>query len=398
MIAEEIFEEPMANIAMVVSNRHDPDPRVQKEAEALVNAGHSVRIYAYDRGHEIKVQNEIINGVEIERIRTNVVPYGKIIKTGLGLRKFRSIVKKKLLEKPVEIVHCHDQDTCSIGLWWKNKNDGKFVFDAHDLYWTWLLLPNPNSIIRKMGALLLKKRDRKYAQKADLLIVATEGFENKNGFKEIYNAWRKDVLVIMNAENKYSNSWTYPEKFTIGYFGNLRDLKMFKSLIKAVKMIDKEKRPFLRIAGGGALSKKIKGIFENTTGIDYKITGRYSHTELENLMNECSVQYCLYSSKRGNIQHTIPAKLFSSVACGKKAIVNSNSLTSKICKKYNWGWEVNEDIENISKLILELHEKWSLLSKVEKEDKYPFGKFKNNINWDSQANKLTEAYFNLSKP
>ena len=84
----------MAKIAMLVSNRHDPDPRVQKEAEALVKAGNSVCIYAYDRLHEINIENEMINGVEIYRIRTQLVPYGKIWKTGKGLREFRSIVKK----------------------------------------------------------------------------------------------------------------------------------------------------------------------------------------------------------------------------------------------------------------------------------------------------------------
>ena len=82
MIAERCYDSLMANVAMLVSNRHDPDPRVQKEAEALVKAGHSVCIYAYDRLHEMPIQNEIINGVKIKRIRTEITPYGKIYKTG----------------------------------------------------------------------------------------------------------------------------------------------------------------------------------------------------------------------------------------------------------------------------------------------------------------------------
>ena len=40
---------------MIVSNRYDPDPRVQKVAEALVAAGHSVRVYAFDRQHALYV-------------------------------------------------------------------------------------------------------------------------------------------------------------------------------------------------------------------------------------------------------------------------------------------------------------------------------------------------------
>ena len=60
-------------------------------------------------------------------------------------------------------------------------------------------------------------------------------------------------------------------------------------------------------------------------------------------MDESTIQYCLYSRKRGNIEFTIPAKLFSAAACGKKAIVNFNSLASEICKQNNWGWDVNEE-------------------------------------------------------
>ncbi|MED5271589.1 MAG: glycosyltransferase, partial [Candidatus Thermoplasmatota archaeon] len=353
----------MANVAMLVSNRHDPDPRVQKEAEALVKAGHDVCIYAYDRLHEIEKQNERINGVEIKRIRTEITPYGKIYKTGKGLRKFRAIVKNELRNSKIDIVHCHDQDTCAVGLWWKKQGKGKFVFDAHDLYWTWLLLPNPKSIIRKVGALILKRRDKIYAQNSDLLIVATEGIGNKKGYKEIYKKWGKDSITIMNAENQYSDSWTYPNNFTIGYFGNLRDYQMFKQLIEAILLIDKKDRPSLRIAGSGAESEKIKKLFETYPEINCKITGRYEHSQLKDLMDECSIQYCVYTSKRGNIQHTIPAKLFSSIACGKKGIVNSNSLTSEVCKKYNWGWDVNDsNTKEISKLILKLKNEWDSVS------------------------------------
>ncbi len=384
----------MANVAMLVSNRHDPDPRVQKEAEALVKAGHEVCIYAYDRLHEIEKQNERINGVEIKRIRTEITPYGKIYKTGKGLRKFRAIVKNELRNSKIDIVHCHDQDTCAVGLWWKKQGKGKFVFDAHDLYWTWLLLPNPKSIIRKVGALILKRRDKIYAQNSDLLIVATEGIGNKKGYKEIYKKWGKDSITIMNAENQYSDSWTYPNNFTIGYFGNLRDYQMFKQLIEAILLIDKKDRPSLRISGSGAESEKIKKMFETYPEINCKITGRYEHSQLKGLMDECSIQYCVYTSKRGNIQHTIPAKLFSSIACGKKGIVNSNSLTSEVCKKYNWGWDVDDsNTKEISKLILKLKNEWDSVS--DKNSLFPFGNFKNDIDWNSQAEKLVDAYKSL---
>ena len=39
----------MPQVAMIVSNHCDPDPRVEKEAIALVDAGYEVTIHAFDR-------------------------------------------------------------------------------------------------------------------------------------------------------------------------------------------------------------------------------------------------------------------------------------------------------------------------------------------------------------
>ena len=39
----------MPKVAMVVSNPCNPDPRVEKEATALSNAGYEVTIHAFDR-------------------------------------------------------------------------------------------------------------------------------------------------------------------------------------------------------------------------------------------------------------------------------------------------------------------------------------------------------------
>jgi len=57
-----------------------------------------------------------------------------------------------------------------------------------------------------------------------------------------------------------------------------------------------------------------------------------------------------------------------------------------------------ENIDEISKLIENLSKKWNSLSKEEKNNQYPFGKFMNKLNWDSQAEKLVESYKKISMP
>ena len=66
--------------------------------------------------------------------------------------------------------------------------------------------------------------------------------------------------------------------------------------------------------------------------------------------------------------------------------------------KYATNKYITENIDEISKLIENLSKKWNSLSKEEKNNQYPFGKFMNKLNWDSQAEKLVESYKKISMP
>ena len=54
-------------ILMLLSNAFDPDPRVHREALALVEAGHQVTILCWDRDREAKL-TEVVDGIHLERI------------------------------------------------------------------------------------------------------------------------------------------------------------------------------------------------------------------------------------------------------------------------------------------------------------------------------------------
>ena len=65
----------MANIAMIVSNSCNPDPRVEKEAEALLSAGHEVSIHCLDR-QENSPTIENKNGLIFKRYKVGLTPLG----------------------------------------------------------------------------------------------------------------------------------------------------------------------------------------------------------------------------------------------------------------------------------------------------------------------------------
>ena len=106
---------------MVVSNRYDPDPRVHKEALSLAEAGHEVVVYAFDRMHEREPELRPHPRLRVERVRVRQAELGRIVPTMLGLRAFIAEVKRRIDHSPVDVVHCHDQDTCPVGYWWQSR-------------------------------------------------------------------------------------------------------------------------------------------------------------------------------------------------------------------------------------------------------------------------------------
>ena len=385
----------MTSIAMIVTNRYDPDPRVHKEATTLLKAGHKIRIYAFDRFHEIGGGVTEIDGLLVNRFQLDKPMKRSILSTKKGLDKFRKFVIKELHKDPPEVVHCHDQDTCSIGLYWKNKGavksglkKGIFIFDAHDFYWTWLLMPNPSSWWRKIGAYLLKRRDAKYAKNSDMVITPTEKRYDNPGFAELYRELGCNVITVWNSHKKVNVYPPLPEKFTVGYVGNIREYKMFKLLIDAIKEIPQGKRPVLRVAGSGMVSDKTTSSLHQAgkeLGIEVITSGRYSTDEISDLVSQCTIMYCLYPPERGNIDRAMPVKLFDSVSHGRKVISNNNSLMGDFVEYNKWGWTVEYD--NPSKLAEIIIDATNKITDVENLENIPL--------WETDSEVLINAYNRL---
>ena len=145
----------MASVAMVVTNACNPDPRVIKSAKWLAEQGHNVTIHAFDR-QQSSPKTSIEDGVNIVRYHLGLSPYGGLLRTGLGIRKFQNAVIKNLTSDCPSAVVCHDADTLRVGCKLKKKFGTKVIFDMHDLQHTWVLMNNPKSLIRKGISKLMK--------------------------------------------------------------------------------------------------------------------------------------------------------------------------------------------------------------------------------------------------
>ncbi len=157
---------------MVVSNSCAPDPRVLRSAFWLVEAGHQVTIHAFDR-LQLNSKSESIDGARIMRYHLGVTPYGGMSKTIRGILQFTKRVKATLIHSPPDLIYCHDADTLSIAVAMKKSHSIPFIFDMHDIHHSWIRMPSPNYIIRKLLSLKIESTMLRRAKVADAIITTS---------------------------------------------------------------------------------------------------------------------------------------------------------------------------------------------------------------------------------
>ncbi len=353
----------MTHVAMIVSNPCDPDPRVEKEGAALIDAGYDVTIHAFDREEKRELET-IVDGVKILRYRIGETPRGAPnMVTGarvlLGLRKFRKKVITNLQKNPPDIIHCHDADTLAVGLSLKSKLGIKLVFDMHDLAHTWARMEKPHSIIRRLVSSIIERRLIRRIKKCDLVVTSSGAVSGTShpGFREWVRRRVTDsnVVVVENRPLPSKKISPFPNRFTIGYAGKIREITMFENLIKAVDSWPNEEIPKLVIAGHGTAEKQVDSLLSNSH-IEVERINQFSRSELPSIIEKMSVMYAVYPTLRGNIlDGALPTKMFDAAMHGRPSIVNSGCLMGDIATAEKIGFTVNSsDVESLLSALLQI--------------------------------------------
>jgi len=198
----------MSKIAVVVSNPCTGDARVIKMAEAAVEMGHDVHVYA-THGNKIPAY-EIKNGVHYHRIewklptilgrnlffkllrKTNKSIYGSLVKRiapFIKYRYFRKIFSDAIVDMKPDIVHAHDLICLPTGEYVAKECDAKLVFDAHELE---VHRHPPLPFFQKK---FVAYTEKKYASKADAVITVGEHIAkileddlNRNDLHVLFNS------------------------------------------------------------------------------------------------------------------------------------------------------------------------------------------------------------------
>tara|TARA_B100001750_G_scaffold242126_1_gene254985 strand:+ start:9156 stop:10271 length:1116 start_codon:yes stop_codon:yes gene_type:complete len=327
----------MARVAAVVSNGCNPDPRVLREARWLADIGHEVTIHAFDRLENLPAET-FIDGVKIVRHSVGYTEYGGTWSTVRGLAKFRKSVIEAIDD--IDLIHCHDADTLDVGLKVANRiaKKGKttipILFDMHDLHHTWVLMPNPKSLFRRLFAGIYRRKMLRQASKVSAITTSSEGFQSWLAEYDL------ESVVVQNRPKKRDHL-PVAKKFTVGYLGRVREVESFRLLLDAVRIIPDDERPALLIAGDGNAAVKVANMVrkaESEGWLNAEVIGAFISEQLSEMMSEISVMFAMYPPHRGNIMEgAIPVKMFDAASFGRPSVVNSDCHMGDVCEDEGLG-------------------------------------------------------------
>ncbi len=372
-------------IVMTITNPFKPDPRVYKEAKSLVGHGYEVMIIAWDREGKCP-REEIVDGIKIRRIRVKA-RYGNFLNFVLKLPLFYIKAMRVLLRSDFDIIHTHDFDTAPLGFLIKCLRKKKWVYDIHDLYFTFFSMEDQRkSVLSK----IVQKFDVFFAKFADIDIVATQSIGGKHkGLREYYiksGITPEKVITIWNVPD-VREFLNYPElklrksnKFTIGFIGGQRTLSNFIILFRALE--GQEDSYKVLLVGEGKSTKKLKEIVRKEyPNLEVEFIGNVPYKLIPSYYLLCDVIYAYYPP-RENIKRAIAIKVFEAAILGIPVIVNGDSLMEDFVKLYRCGVSV----DSLSK-----NELTKVLRKV-KKIKFHSNYIRQKWSWENEEKKLLKIY------
>lgn len=375
------------HVVMVVTNDMVSDPRVEKEAEALVSAGYGVTIVAWGRTGDAP-PSEKRNGYLIERLGPSGA-YGGGLKSLPLFRRFWADAADRVLALKPDVVHCHDLDTAPVGLAVLKRADRRprFVLDLHELYRYSRMVPRTGikGVVARFAVSLLERRA--YSA-ADVMLVANPGTAyhyEQMGFSD------KVVMIENAADAELFRPRTKPpadRPFTVGYIGQKR---YTQSLVTLMDIVERNEGLGAFLAGGGTAAQQIDRIAEAMPRVETH--GRYTYAEQPALYERCDAVYGLYDSRVGNIKTAFPVKVMEGMACALPVIVNAGTWIGDYVAEQGIGFAVDgADDKDIERALLALRDDPGLARRMGRRGRELV---EAGLSWQRVSGKLIEVYSRL---
>jgi glycosyltransferase involved in cell wall biosynthesis len=368
-----------------------------KEAMALIGAGYSVTILAWDREQRFP-KEEWIEGIKVSRIAWKGT-YGRGIAQIPGFAYFWIRVILRLLSWKYDIIHCHDLDTLPLGMAVGRLRKKKVVFDSH--------IPFPDRVARheldsRATQWLVKGLEfveRKLAKRADILLT-----DSMKMVERFHGLGVKRAFEILNVPPR---QFVEPDKtphegpVVIGRIGLMSEdmghgvddtLDAFEQLL--------EEGHDVRLALLGnmtpasyqvEITERINRLGDRVDFSDFlpydEVMKWYKRLDISLIFYDLRIHRCMY--KLG-----YPTKLFESLAAGIPIVIRSTEHAHKIVLEAECGETVGHDLPQIVDTLRKL------ITNPDLRERYGHNGrelFERRYNWTEEGKRLVRAYAELDR-
>lgn len=374
-------------ILMLLTNAFDPDPRVHREALALVEAGHEVTILCWDRERKA-LPEETVDNICLERVYVSST-HGRGASQMFYLARFWAKAFVAGRKKSFDVVHAHDFDTLPLGYALARLKGAKLVYDSHESYVDMMhTLP---SVLQKM----IYRVENMLLKRCDLVITVGDILMEHLHERGAYN-----ICVIGN--------WQDPDKFVfderimrdekaklrikegqqvVAFIANLGNERRVPELIAAVR---KSPETFLILGGSGSCAELAQQAADECANICY--LGYVPPARVPFFTALADIVFYGFDPDNPNARFSAPNKLFECLAAGKVMLTGDFGEIGRIVREQQCGrilpdYSVETICEALDDLSGERLENFQRQSAACRE----------RFSWPVAANRLIDNYGNLSR-
>ena len=392
-------------IGMILDYVFPPDPRVENEAIALVNAGHEVFLFCLN--YDNQPDFELINGIHVCRYTSNTLEYKLSalaytvpFYTQLMARKIQSFAKTYA----ISCFHIHDIRIAE-AVYKVNANLGlPVVLDLHDnLPEVMKLYPHLQKFPGKyiISPKKWKEKEAVFIEKADRVVTVSQEFVNE--VKErIPSASEKMHLVPNTVRSSFYKEAVieqailerYKDAFVLLYLGDTHLRRGLQTAIAAIPELSK-KIPNLKlvIVGCNTTDTILKKQVAQLGIEDFVDFEGWQNVSLFPSYIEASA-LCLSPLHR-NIQHDVAYanKLFQYMSFAKPLLVSDAIAQKNLILRVGSGLVHTErDVTDFVDKVLELEKNPQKCAAMGERGK---AFIENEFCWEKASQNLVHLYDNL---
>jgi len=370
----------MASSLMLLTYPYRPDPRVYREARALIRHGFEVQLIAWDREGG-RPAEAVEDGVRVIRLGPRC-RYRSAVRVVGGLARFSLGALRTSRRLRFDLVHAHDFDTLPLGLLISRLRRVPLLYDAHELY--------SAMVAGELGIFsrILWVFEKHMSMMADEIITVNETLASR-----LSEGRAKPARIVTNSPDTGVLDGVDPKQvrdryglrgFVVSYLGSLEPGRFVNELLGSM---EPGAGVTLAIGGDGTLRPAVEKAASSNSKI--KFLGTLDTDEALRVTYASDLVVAMLDPGNPNYRTSTPVKVLDAMACGRPVVTTEGLEISDLLKRIGCAFVIPYDRQAFRETLALAQADPKLLVAMGRKGKEHFEK---ELSWPRSRDELLKAY------